>query len=160
MSMTDAFALTNSGLNAFLFAEVGTELNGSKLTMLSVLARMDQDPWTEAARWAGRPTADIVNFVAASIEKMPLYPRDLRDSRLTAVRLSRLLPGQEVALQPVETAPKQPGAIVASLPRQSLMILYCVVTLALLVNMALTARHGGGRDVTVQPTEHPVGAAG
>jgi hypothetical protein len=40
------------------------------------------------------------------------------------------------------------------------MILYCVVTLALLVNMALTARHGGGRDVTVQPTEHPVGAAG
>ena len=38
MTTSDAFALKNSGLNAFLFAEVGTELNGSPLTILSVLA--------------------------------------------------------------------------------------------------------------------------
>ena len=49
MSHPDAFALKNSGLNEFLFAEVGIELNGSPLTILSILARLGQDPWVEAA---------------------------------------------------------------------------------------------------------------
>ncbi len=52
MTSTDAFALKNSDLNTFLFADVGTELNGSALTILSVLARLGEDPWAEAARWA------------------------------------------------------------------------------------------------------------
>ena len=34
----DAFALRNLGLDEFLFAEVGTEDNGSALTILSTLA--------------------------------------------------------------------------------------------------------------------------
>ncbi len=42
MSHPDTFALKNSGLNEFLFAEIGTELNGSPLTILSVLARLDR----------------------------------------------------------------------------------------------------------------------
>ena len=45
MAAADVFVFKNSGLNAFLFAEVGTELNGSPLTILSVLARLGQDPW-------------------------------------------------------------------------------------------------------------------
>ena len=44
MASTDAFTLKNSDLNAFLYADVGTEMNGSVLTMLSVLARLGQDP--------------------------------------------------------------------------------------------------------------------
>ena len=34
MAAADVFVFKNSGLNAFLFAEVGTELNGSPLTIL------------------------------------------------------------------------------------------------------------------------------
>jgi hypothetical protein len=40
MSQTDVFALQNSKLNEFLFAEIGVELNGSTLTTLSALARL------------------------------------------------------------------------------------------------------------------------
>lgn len=40
MTSSNAFALKESGLNDFLFAEVGTELNGSPLTILSILAKI------------------------------------------------------------------------------------------------------------------------
>ena len=44
MAQSDVFALNNSGLEPFLFAEVGDELNGLGLTVLSVLARLGHDP--------------------------------------------------------------------------------------------------------------------
>jgi hypothetical protein len=47
----DAFALKNSGLNGFLYADVGPELNGCALTVLSMIARLGQVPWAQAARW-------------------------------------------------------------------------------------------------------------
>ena len=51
------FALKNSGLDAFLYADVGTEPNGSTLTILSMIARLGRDPWAEAANWATLPRA-------------------------------------------------------------------------------------------------------
>ena len=42
MANSDAFALKNSGLNDFLFAVVGSEINGTPLTILSVLARLGE----------------------------------------------------------------------------------------------------------------------
>jgi len=48
MPQSDAFALENSGPNQFLFAQVGKEVNGSPLIILSVMARLGQDPWIEA----------------------------------------------------------------------------------------------------------------
>jgi hypothetical protein len=49
MPQSDAFALENSGPNQFLFAQVGKEVNGSPLIILSVMARLGQAPWIEAA---------------------------------------------------------------------------------------------------------------
>ncbi len=57
MAKADVFALKNSGLEAFLLAEVGTEWNGSGLTVLSLLARLGKDPWAEAATWSKLPRA-------------------------------------------------------------------------------------------------------
>jgi cell wall assembly regulator SMI1 len=54
VSQSDPFALKNSGLNDILFAEIGSGVNGSPLTILSMLARLGEDPWTEAARLAGQ----------------------------------------------------------------------------------------------------------
>ena len=96
MSRTDVFALKNTGLNSFLFAEVGTESNGSMLTVLSVLARLGEDPWTQAALWANLPTPDIIDRLAHSIAQMPLPPRALRDARQTATRLIQLLPTRAI----------------------------------------------------------------
>ncbi len=94
MATSDAFALQNSSLNAFLFAEVGTELNGSPLTMLSVLARLGQDPWTEAAKWAKLPKSAMIERLTQSISQMPLSPQALVEARNTAARLILLLPSQ------------------------------------------------------------------
>jgi len=39
----------DSTYDAFLFAEIGEERNGMLLSVLSALARLDLDPWREAA---------------------------------------------------------------------------------------------------------------
>ena len=94
MPQSDAFALKNSGLNEFLFAEVGNEVNGSPLTILSLLARLGQDPWSEAARLARLPKAAIIDYLANGISLMPLCPQAIRDARITAARVILLLPSQ------------------------------------------------------------------
>jgi hypothetical protein len=94
MPQSDAFALKNSGLNEFLFAEVGKEVNGSPLTILSVMARLGQDPWIEAARLARLPKATIIDCLASSFSQMPLCPQALIDARATATRITLLLPSQ------------------------------------------------------------------
>lgn len=102
MSITDAFALQNSGLNEFLRAEVGTDLNGLPVTILSVLARLGKDPWAEAAQWMKLPKASIIDRLADSISQMPLRPQALVEARMTAARLILLLPGQAQQLPKVD----------------------------------------------------------
>ena len=94
MTSTDAFALKSSSLNAFLYAEVGIEANGSALTILSILARLGQDPWAEAARWTTLPKAAAIDCLARSIGKMPLGQQALAETNVTASRLFLLLPVQ------------------------------------------------------------------
>lgn len=92
MSQQNAFALPHSGFNAFLFSEVGVEVNGSPLTILSTLARLGQDPWAQAARWAKAPRDTIVDGLARCIAQMPLDPEGLLGAHATAARLVLLLP--------------------------------------------------------------------
>jgi hypothetical protein len=94
MARPDVFALTNTGLDAFLRSDVGTELNGSTLTILSALARSGFDPWAEAARWSRLPRAATIDRLAGLIAQMPLCPVSLGEARGTATRLTGLLPGQ------------------------------------------------------------------
>jgi hypothetical protein len=94
MTQTDAYALKNSGLNAFLFAEVGTEQNGSTLTVLSTLARLGNDPWVQAAEWAKMPNAASVDCLTKSILRMPLQGSTDAKVRDIATRLVMLLPRQ------------------------------------------------------------------
>jgi len=52
MPSPDVFALRRSRLNDFLFAVVGREANGMTLSVVSVFARLENDPWQEASRLA------------------------------------------------------------------------------------------------------------
>jgi hypothetical protein len=148
MAQTDAFVLPNSGLNRFLHAEVGTELNGSALTILSVLARLGQDPWTEAARWARMPKGAIIDSLTKCIGQMPLSPQALRDARLTASRLVLLLPGQGGdAPAPATGAsaekPASTAQLFAAMPRW-LPLAVCLLILAM------------GFAITISPAKAPV----
>jgi hypothetical protein len=129
MTTSDAFALKNSGLNPFLFAEVGNELNGSPLTILSMLARLGQDPWAEAAKWTKLPKAVSIDRLAQSIAQMPLSPQAMGEVRTTASRLILLLPAQ--VPHPNETA--GPGR--TSLPK---WVLAAVCCMALALGFAYT----------------------
>jgi hypothetical protein len=144
VSRTDHVALQNSDLNAFLYADLGTEQNGSTLTMLSVLARLDQDPWVEAARWARLPKAAAVDGLVSIIDGIGLAPQTASSTRAAAARLVLLLPAAEwrpslaTASLPTPTAARAFGASlgVTALPRWLPMaVLACALVLGIAVNL-------------------------
>jgi hypothetical protein len=92
MPSTDAFALKRSGLNNFLFAAVGNEPNGMTLSLVSVFARLGNDPWGEAARLAGLPKTEAIDSLARTIANMPRSGWALPDAVAIATRLIPLLP--------------------------------------------------------------------
>jgi hypothetical protein len=92
MPSSDAFALRRSGLNEFLFAPVGTEANGMTLSLVSVFARLGDDPWREAGRLAGLPKSEAIESLARIIAGMPTSIWPLPTATAIAVRLITLLP--------------------------------------------------------------------
>jgi hypothetical protein len=91
---SDAFALRRSGLNEFLFAAVGTEANGMTLSLISVFARLGNDPWLEAGRLARLPKAEATESLARIITSMPSSVWPLQAATAIAARLIALLPTQ------------------------------------------------------------------
>jgi hypothetical protein len=94
MSSSDAFALRQSGLNEFLFAPVGTEANGMTLSLVSVFARLGDDPWREAGRLAKLPVSDAISSLAGTIAGMPTSKWPLPAATTIAARLVALLPAR------------------------------------------------------------------
>ena len=96
MAKPDVTTLQRSDLNQFLFAGIGTEANGTTLSVLSVFARLGSDPWSEASRLATLPRADAVDSLAHMISGMPKSPWTPPDALAIAVRLIGLLPARPV----------------------------------------------------------------
>ena len=94
MPSSDAFALRRSGLNEFLFASVGIEANGMTLSLISVLARLGNDPWLEAGRLAKLPKSEATETLARIIAGMPTSVWPLQAATAIAARLIALLPTQ------------------------------------------------------------------
>ena len=92
MSSSDAFALRRSGLNEFLFASIGTEPNGMALSVLSLFARLGDDPWKEAGKLVGLPEREAIESLAQAISGMPRSAWTLLDATAIATRLVALLP--------------------------------------------------------------------
>jgi hypothetical protein len=160
MAYPDAFALKNSGLNNFLFAGVGDELNGSPLTILSLLARLGEDPWAQAAKWSNLPRAAAIDSLAKAIALMPLAPHALAEARATASRLVLLLPTRADAPQPkagVTIAGTQfPGWVPMTAFFCSLAVALMLMTLAPRPNVpaaasALTATGDTARPASPAP---------
>lgn len=102
MTLRPEYALGHSELNAFLFAPAGKDEAGQELTVLSVLARLDLDPWAEAGRLANLPRAAAAQALAAL-----LYQGDPKtpDAAGRATRLVDFLPPQGVTPIPVVQPP-------------------------------------------------------
>jgi hypothetical protein len=55
----------------FLYAEIGEERNGMMLSVLSALARLDIDPWTEAANLSRLPAPQATMRLTSLLSTTP-----------------------------------------------------------------------------------------
>lgn len=88
--MTELSGL-ESQYDAFLFAPL-CETDEMTLSVLSVLARQDVDPWQEAARLAQLSRDQAINSLASKIWKSDSERWSPSDASILAVRLIELLP--------------------------------------------------------------------
>lgn len=98
VNMKAGAATTTAGsdFDEFLYAPIWEERNGMLLSMLSALARLNVDPWDEAARLARLPREAATRFLTTLISALPDAPTARADPRALAERLIALLP-QRVA---------------------------------------------------------------
>jgi hypothetical protein len=89
-SPASSFGL-GSEFDNFLFAPV-EERNGLPLSVVSLLARMDLDPWQEAASLAGLPAEAAAQRLTSLLGLLPDPAMQQPDPRTTAARLVQLLP--------------------------------------------------------------------
>jgi hypothetical protein len=81
----------NARFHTFLYAVILQEKSGVSLTVLSLLARHNMDPWEEAARYARTPGKATVCELSHLLYGVMPCSSDER-IRTAAVRLLRLLP--------------------------------------------------------------------
>ena len=80
-----------SEFDPFLFAPVGEERNGMLLSVLSALARLDLDPWQEAATLNKMPAQDATARLTSLLSSLPSDAAIL-PAPSTIARLISLLP--------------------------------------------------------------------
>jgi hypothetical protein len=92
MPLRTEYTLHHSDLNEFLSAPLWEEKNGTPLSVLSALARLDIDPWAEAARLAALPRDAAASALAVILRRLPAQQAGAPDAGTVADRLVTLLP--------------------------------------------------------------------
>ncbi len=69
--------------NEFLFAPIGADRNGAYLSVVSALARLDLDPWAEAAKLAKLPIEIATQKLSSLIAALPDIPAARPPTRST-----------------------------------------------------------------------------
>ncbi|MGA2491337.1 MAG: hypothetical protein ABSF67_00135 [Roseiarcus sp.] len=80
----------------FLFAPIGEDRNGTTLSVLSALARLDVDPWQETASLARMPKERATERLAGLIAATPMDLAEDLTVATIAARLIALLPRSAV----------------------------------------------------------------
>jgi hypothetical protein len=99
VTLPSPFALPYSRFNAFLFASIGEDGNGMPLSVVSALARLDIDPWQEAARLSDLPKTAAAAALDGLIRRLPAGRWDSSDTRKIAARLIELLPRSDLVVR-------------------------------------------------------------
>lgn len=91
--MTSAVSMfeQKSEFDPFLYAPVGEERNGMLLSVLSALARLDVDPWQEAATLTNMPAQEATLRLTSLLSSLPSDAATLL-APSTVLRLIALLP--------------------------------------------------------------------
>ena len=76
-----------SEFDQFLYAPIAEERSGMLLSVLSALARLNLDPWDEAARLARLPRATATSYLTTLIAALPEGPAARTDPGALALSL-------------------------------------------------------------------------
>src|SRR5271170_4965406 len=109
MVLRAPFSLINSEFNDFLFAPIGDEGNGMTLSVFSALARLDIDPWREAARLAELPKETAIQAFTPTIAHLPGGQWMPANAREIAARLIAFLPQRDIVAPPAAAASHASG---------------------------------------------------
>jgi hypothetical protein len=126
----------------FLFAPVGEDGNGMLLSVLSALARLNVDPWQEAANLARLPVKTATQQLASLIAKLPDGPSARPDPATIAARLIALLPRWAGSRAAPRETPRPAGLVTK--PRALLFVALMVLVLA--AHYFMDARRAPGED--------------
>jgi len=115
----------------FLFATIGTGGIGLQTTVVSMLGRMDLDPWQAAADFAGRPAKAAAQKLASMIRAMPGEVLEPGEADASAARLIVLLPDKTADPLRRPAVPPRVAAVTDSRIRlRTLLItLFCILIL-------------------------------
>jgi hypothetical protein len=121
-----------TGFERFLYSFVGQDDNGMPLSVLSLIARHDVDPWEEAAKLSQLPERTAVTQLASLLGPPAHVPAELEERALVAARLIALLPPRCVAPRSVR------NALAELVPRKySAMIYYSIASVVIYAAVTL-----------------------
>ncbi len=107
MTRTAMTPLLGPEFDTFLFAPVDEEGKGALLSVVSALARLDVDPWLEAAELARMPREAANQRLTSLIAALPDAPETQLAAATIADRLIKLLPsGKPSSVASREKAPR------------------------------------------------------
>lgn len=101
----------NPAFDAFLYAPIGEERNGTTLTVVSALARQDIDPWDHALHLSRLPGQVAVRELTSLIAALPAAAVARPAPEAIAARLIALLPRRDA----VPRAGKSPKSVDADI---------------------------------------------
>jgi len=92
MTRSTTVAQLSSEFNDFLFAPIAEDRHGMPLSVLSALARLNVDPWQEAARLTSLPREAAIQRLTGLIAELPGGSPTHPGPATNAAGLIRLLP--------------------------------------------------------------------
>ena len=145
-----------SEFNDFLHASIGVESNDMPLTVLSALARLNVDPWGEAAELCELPKDTATQRLASLIARLPRGRWARADCETIADRLIGLLPrsdrGKVPSAQGSQGLPRKTDSGTAKI------LLYAALGITALIIIAASREppsHGYDTDVRGSSTTSP-----
>jgi hypothetical protein len=139
----------------FLLAPIGEDNNGMQLSVLSALARLDVDPWEQAAELARLPRDTAVRQLASMLAVLPPGPSVRAEPAMIAARLVALLPRPAAPEMPLRPTLPGVGTVTRS-PILTYLMLYAIFMLFMLACRWLV----GGAQAPAQTGSVPATPAG
>ena len=144
--------LIGAEFDKFLYAPIREDRNGTPLSVLSALARLDVDPWQEAASLARMPRDTAATRLTALIVALPGELTKDIPAKTIAAGLVALLPktsGFDVRSQGSVFATNEPQRAQI---RFALGALAITVLIALALSASLSSTSGDGAKPSAAPT--------